>query len=483
MLSESPELWKRHRLIDVPLLGSVLAVSVIIWSHRTEHLVLLHLYYLPVIIAGFYLGRSSAGILSLFCILTGGLALFATRPSEAALSLQVIVAFTFWAATLGLTAILIGTLSDAGRRALHQLGEAHKEEIVIDPLTRVLNRRGLEHDIAQRMMQHEVNNSPDCLAIIDIDHFKHFNDRYGHQTGDAILAAVAQTLKRVLRDNDSIARYGGEEFALLLSSDSLEQNQQIAERMRTTIESTVFEHDGLKHRLTVSIGMAQIMQKEDISAVFQRADAALYCSKESGRNCAHHHNGSQTHPFGDGLVVLEIDVPEHKLMARQPQELYGDETTGLPTLKVFVEEFRRRAAEAQRYDFDMTLALIAVRDYRESYDQRAQNHVLRTVARLIGSVIRESDLVARYSQNQFCVLLPWTSHEQSMIPLGRLQQNAAAYKDAQYAHISFEVAIGVAQVLAGDHAGAVFQRAENDARFLPDLESQISNSFQTIMLE
>jgi diguanylate cyclase (GGDEF)-like protein len=473
MLREPPELWRKHRLLEAPLLGSVLAVSIAIWSHGTEHLVLLHLYYLPIIIAGFYLGRSSAGVLALFCILTGGLALFAAQTSEAALTPQASIAFAFWAATLGLTAILIGTLSDAGRRTLFQLGEAHKEEIVIDPLTRVLNRRGLEHDIVQRMMQYEEKSSQVCLAIVDIDHFKHFNDRYGHQTGDIILAAVAQTLQQVLRDNDSIARYGGEEFALIFSSDSLDQNLRIAERMRTTIESTIFGNDGLKHRLTVSIGMAQIMPEENISVVFQRADAALYCSKEGGRNCAHYHNGSQTHPFGDGLVVGARDVAEQHVSRREPQELYSDEITGLPTLKVFVEEFRRRAAEAQRYDVDMSLVLIAIRDYRESYGQRAQHHVLRTVARLIGSVLRESDLVSPYTQNQFCVLMPWTSHEQAIIPLRRLAENAAAYKDAQYAHISFEVAIGVAQVLPDDYAGAVFQRAERDLGFLSKLEQRI----------
>lgn len=124
------------------------------------------------------------------------------------------------------------------------------------------------------------------LAVVDIDHFKTVNDTHGHQAGDYILQAVAQNLERVTRTNETLARYGGEEFAVLLEDVTEEGMHVFGERLRSSIESLSLEFDGTKIPITISMGIACDTLNSDISGseLFARADAALYQSKQDGRN-------------------------------------------------------------------------------------------------------------------------------------------------------------------------------------------------------
>lgn len=367
---------------------------------------------------------------------------------------------TLWAATLGLTAILIGTLSDAWRHALDKLHESHKSEVFTDSLTGVANRRAFEHELKNQITDNEQTHKPLGFLLVDIDYFKNFNDRHGHQTGDAVLAEVAGVIQQATRDDDFVARYGGEEFAVVLPDLPLDQAKKIAERIRTHIEFARFEHNGLKHRLTVSLGLAEKEAGERMSSLIQRADAALYCSKEAGRNCAHFHDGNSSLRFGAGVTTASPDSIKRHESFSTTVDSYCDEITGLPSVRVFVDELRRRAAETKRYDIELAVAIVEVGDYTHMGEARVMKHVLRTIGRLTGSVLREPDLVARYSENQLCILLPWTSLTQARIPMERLNQSAHAYKDVQYNSISFKVSIGLSQLIPGEPAGAVLQRAE-----------------------
>jgi diguanylate cyclase (GGDEF)-like protein len=130
-----------------------------------------------------------------------------------------------------------------------------------------------------------------ALILMDIDYFKVVNDTLGHLAGDEVLKKTAEVLttvvrqKRPLRDIDFIARYGGEEFMILIRRSDLETATDIAERIRETIEKTVFEWQGKNSRITVSLGVATIQSKEDIpDLMVHRADQALYLAKRAGRN-------------------------------------------------------------------------------------------------------------------------------------------------------------------------------------------------------
>jgi len=121
-----------------------------------------------------------------------------------------------------------------------------------------------------------------CLMMIDVDDFKVFNDKYGHISGDRVLVAVADALREFLRPTDLVARFGGDEFAVLLPEISIKQARQTAERIRQQIAA--LSPVSLSTAITVSIGISDRADNDDVATLVQRADAALYDAKEAGRN-------------------------------------------------------------------------------------------------------------------------------------------------------------------------------------------------------
>jgi diguanylate cyclase (GGDEF)-like protein len=131
------------------------------------------------------------------------------------------------------------------------------------------------------------SNEPLSLLFVDVDRFKNFNDRYGHQQGDVCLSAVARTLERVVRrPADVAARYGGEEFAIVLPATSLEGATSIAERIRALVRDLGIGHednDG-RGRVTISIGIASVVGAWNAPEIVALADGALYQAKAEGRD-------------------------------------------------------------------------------------------------------------------------------------------------------------------------------------------------------
>jgi diguanylate cyclase (GGDEF)-like protein len=127
-----------------------------------------------------------------------------------------------------------------------------------------------------------------CVLMLDIDHFKRFNDTHGHITGDEVLKHVSKLMKTALRGTDFVARYGGEEFVIILHDIDVDNAGRVAEKIRTSIEKTplVFFNGTSSKSLsvTMSIGVAAFARDEDFSSLIERADKALYASKEAGRN-------------------------------------------------------------------------------------------------------------------------------------------------------------------------------------------------------
>jgi diguanylate cyclase (GGDEF)-like protein len=122
------------------------------------------------------------------------------------------------------------------------------------------------------------------LLLLDVDHFKALNDKYGHPAGDVVLAAIGHTLRSAVRREDAVARYGGEEFAILLPNTTLEQAALVAEKVRESIGSFIVNHGGKSISTTISGGLTAIHAGDTAESLVQRADAALYAAKASGRN-------------------------------------------------------------------------------------------------------------------------------------------------------------------------------------------------------
>jgi diguanylate cyclase (GGDEF)-like protein len=154
----------------------------------------------------------------------------------------------------------------------------------IDALTGLPNRRYLEELLATVGPRRRSIDRIGAL-MIDLDHFKRLNDRYGHATGDLVLQAVAQRIFDAVRADDTPARYGGEEFAVVLRRASPEQAMEVAERIRAQIGALDTRGLGIDERITVSIGVAVAGGRDDdVKGILADADRALYRAKREGRN-------------------------------------------------------------------------------------------------------------------------------------------------------------------------------------------------------
>jgi len=163
-----------------------------------------------------------------------------------------------------------------------------RDEVLMDPLTKVLNRRGFDQQLAKLLAQPTEPGGEHCLVMLDIDHFKKVNDTHGHVMGDRVIQALGEVLRVCVPDKaHAVARYGGEEFAILLPNCSLQQGMQVAETVRQRTRAMKIR-DRKTHEvvLTVSIsgGVATLRPGDDASALIARADGALYQSKQSGRD-------------------------------------------------------------------------------------------------------------------------------------------------------------------------------------------------------
>lgn len=175
------------------------------------------------------------------------------------------------------------------QQQLEETNEQLRQLSVIDGLTGLLNRRRFDEILAEEWLRASREKKPLSLLMIDIDHFKEYNDTYGHLMGDSALRKVAKSLaESTQRHIDRLARYGGEEFVAILPDTDLDGALKVAEKMRQTISRLKTEHLGssTSSTLSVSIGVSSVVPSGNHSqlTLIQQADSALYEAKESGRN-------------------------------------------------------------------------------------------------------------------------------------------------------------------------------------------------------
>ncbi len=155
-----------------------------------------------------------------------------------------------------------------------------------DHLTGLYNRGYWETCLAREFRRFERYGLPATLILFDIDHFKSVNDTYGHTVGDDVIREVSRALQAEVRDIDIPGRYGGEEFGVILTGTAAQGGRTFAERLRKNIEKMTVQSEGMAIDFTISLGVAEISETLDNHrAWIEKADQALYTSKESGRNC------------------------------------------------------------------------------------------------------------------------------------------------------------------------------------------------------
>jgi diguanylate cyclase len=185
---------------------------------------------------------------------------------------------------------------DSLRTALHQV----RAEALTDGLTGLSNRKMFDETLRMRIAEAAGLRLDLSLMMCDIDHFKRFNDTWGHQTGDQIIRFIAASLQRVAKPDFCVARYGGEEFAIVMPRTRIVEARSVAEQVRMTVESKKLYRKSTNEdlgKVTVSVGIAALKFGETPESLIERADSCLYASKRSGRN----------------RVTLESELPKRAL--------------------------------------------------------------------------------------------------------------------------------------------------------------------------
>ncbi len=259
---------RRTRLASL-LITSFYSVAAAVIVHLRPEATIYWLY--PVFIANFFLlSITRASITNLVVLL-------AVLPTHDQFSAP----FEFYVAavTLLLVDAMAAIFSWKTEQQRHQL----RELAIRDPLTGTFNRRSLAESANKIIARARRGKSTASVIIMDLDHFKIVNDRYGHETGDRILRCVAErVMERIRAGSDTLFRYGGEEFVILLENTTLTDATQLAEQLRQEISQI---RDDQVSTIEASFGCAELAADDDQDSWLNRADQALYQAKADGRNC------------------------------------------------------------------------------------------------------------------------------------------------------------------------------------------------------
>jgi diguanylate cyclase len=365
-----------------------------------------------------------------------------------------------------------------------------------DPLTKVANRRALDDELARCVADYQKRGTPMTMMLLDVDHFKKFNDTHGHQAGDAALVNVARAVQGVVGDQGLVARWGGEEFAVVFGGRPASEAAILCEKARLAIGATPIRFGGRELRISASAGVAEILAKESQDDVVGRADRGLYASKKAGRNCGHLHDGrvcrllrlqmpgvrgqesgvrsqgigggqetgaantsDAVHPAINGPKVgdewlFDSDIPT--------EALFHEPLTNVASRPEFFDGLIRRLGELRRGGPSLTLLLVQV----DSYSRIVSDHgptcaeaVLRIAAQLINASMRDMDTLARLSDDTFVVLRPGEVLNDCVTIAERLRQTVERCKLPRKAGVNFfTVSAGVVQASRDEDLRRLLER-------------------------
>lgn len=234
-------------------------------------------------------GRGKWFVLAALALSTLALMVRAAANANGMMALQSVVANHPLQSMVFASVMVANVLANFGMVVMvKESADARNETLALtDELTGLHNRRHIQHTLHQQLAQAQRSGQPLGLLLLDVDWFKRINDEHGHLSGDRVLRELAAHLRAQLRTQDIIGRWGGEEFMALLPGTSQAQAQQLAQRLRQSIERQHFHsHDGQALPVTVSIGVhsSQCSTQKTAEQLVREADTALYRAKELGRN-------------------------------------------------------------------------------------------------------------------------------------------------------------------------------------------------------
>lgn len=363
--------------------------------------------------------------------------------------------------------------------------ESHVKEARTDALTKLANRRAFDDELRRCSEEFRSKGRPSCVMMIDVDHFKKFNDTYGHQAGDEVLKGVARVLRRELAGKEIVCRYGGEEFAVIFPGMGLQEVLPRAEKGRAALAHEVFEFQGKDLKVTASGGIAQLQSGESGEQLVKRADDSLYVCKENGRNCGYWHDGQTSHPMKESSATSETPPTKTEAAAaeepaptapREEKTVFKltsdaeeskfdcrDRIAGLSDRETFCKDLERRLAEQQRTGFRASVVLVEMDRFAgivEEFGEKAAELALRAAAQIVKGAMRDMDHVARFDDAVFAMLLPGASLADAGAVAERMRVAIENCKvPANGDHLRFTISLGASETQPSDTQNTVLARA------------------------
>lgn len=313
---------------------------------------------------------------------------------------------------------------------LHRLAQRRRQQsdasVSHDPLTGLKNRRAAMSHLSAIAATSTHSEGVHAAVLIDIDHFKRFNDQYGHAAGDAAIVRIAQTLRAKVREADLVARMGGEEFLLVLHRDTPEDFHRELEQLRHRVATLAWSDlaPGLE-MLTISLGVAFHVPSPEPEAWLEQANQALYAAKAAGRNrtvYAETLAGATDDPAALRMqhfenvtrVVTERVASLVSLMGKQmlremQREAQKDALTGIANRGLFDRRMARELALCAEDGRPLSLLLLDIDHFgrfNREHGVPTGDAVLKQFAQTVALAIRPNDWVARYGGEEFCVVMP-----------------------------------------------------------------------------
>jgi diguanylate cyclase (GGDEF)-like protein len=329
-----------------------------------------------------------------------------------------------------------------------------------DSLTGLMNRRGLDDELAATILRFQQKGRASTVFLLDVDHFKRFNDTHGHMVGDLALKRLADVLLSQARESDIVARFGGEEFVVVFGGAQLTTVLARAEAMRTAIGQTTIVAAGKELRITASAGLAELSTGDTVESLLKRADEALYAAKLDGRDCCYSHEGDRMQRLG--LAVDQPAAGEFVTSSPPSRAEAVDIAADQFADTTFVGQIARRVAEWRRggSTFSIVLARVGFPRGGEQPTDEARRTAMRIVQQFARASLRDMDLLTRWKDDGLAILLPGSLVTDAAGVASRLRSAITKHEmPVPHGGLKLSLCAGVAEVIEGNDANRVLRRA------------------------